>query len=84
MGHALGGVSISYLMEKFGPERITKAMFVAAIMPKNNQSFFEASIVVCSRYLTFLAIQYSAIIFLSARRCHHPLLFESFLHTISC
>ncbi|OAE23704.1 hypothetical protein AXG93_2253s1150 [Marchantia polymorpha subsp. ruderalis] len=45
MGHSLGGVSISYLMEKFGPEKITKAMFVAAVMPKNNQSFFEASIV---------------------------------------
>ncbi|KAG6544843.1 hypothetical protein Mapa_013533 [Marchantia paleacea] len=45
LGHSLGGVSVSYLMEKFGPEKITKAMFLASIMPKNNQSFFEASIV---------------------------------------
>ncbi|BBN07759.1 hypothetical protein MPTK1_4g06230 [Marchantia polymorpha subsp. ruderalis] len=37
VGHSLGGVSISYAMEMF-PHKIIKAIYVTAIMPKNNQS----------------------------------------------
>ncbi|KAG6556804.1 hypothetical protein Mapa_001750 [Marchantia paleacea] len=37
VGHSLGGVSISYAMEQH-PEKISKAIFVAAFMPSNNQS----------------------------------------------
>ncbi|KAL3700131.1 hypothetical protein R1sor_018153 [Riccia sorocarpa] len=37
VGHSLGGVSISYSMEKF-PEKISKAVYVAAILQGNNES----------------------------------------------
>ncbi|KAL2610408.1 hypothetical protein R1flu_028981 [Riccia fluitans] len=40
VGHSLGGVSISYSMEKF-PEKISKAVYVAAILQGNNESAVE-------------------------------------------
>ncbi|OAE24834.1 hypothetical protein AXG93_4242s1060 [Marchantia polymorpha subsp. ruderalis] len=40
VGHSLGGTSISYAMEQH-PEKISKAIFVSAFMPSNNQSGME-------------------------------------------
>ncbi|CAM6081905.1 unnamed protein product [Calypogeia fissa] len=37
VGHSLGGISISYAMEQF-PDKVSKAIFLAAAMPLNNQS----------------------------------------------
>ncbi|KAL3684498.1 hypothetical protein R1sor_002520 [Riccia sorocarpa] len=37
VGHSLGGVSISFAMELL-PEKVSKAVFVTACMPGNNQS----------------------------------------------
>ncbi|KAL3684499.1 hypothetical protein R1sor_002521 [Riccia sorocarpa] len=37
VGHSLGGISISFAMELL-PQKISKAVFVTACMPRNNQS----------------------------------------------
>ncbi|CAK9216788.1 unnamed protein product [Sphagnum jensenii] len=42
LGHSMGGGSISFAMEKFGPSKISKAVFLAAIMPTNGQTFFTS------------------------------------------
>ncbi|KAI5082944.1 hypothetical protein GOP47_0002687 [Adiantum capillus-veneris] len=43
VGHSLGGSSISYAMELFS-EKIEKAIFLAALMPSNNQTFVPADV----------------------------------------
>lgn len=41
VGHDIGGACISYAMEMF-PLKISKAVFLAAAMPTNGQSTFDA------------------------------------------
>ncbi|MCO5556739.1 hypothetical protein L7F22_010291 [Adiantum nelumboides] len=43
VGHSLGGSSISYAMELFS-EKIEKAVFVAAVMPTDNQTFIPTDV----------------------------------------
>ncbi|KAL3685156.1 hypothetical protein R1sor_003178 [Riccia sorocarpa] len=40
VGHSLGGVSISFAMELL-PQKVSKAVFVTACMPRNNQSALD-------------------------------------------
>ncbi|KAL3693076.1 hypothetical protein R1sor_006727 [Riccia sorocarpa] len=41
MGHSLGGITVSYAMEKL-PNKIRKAVFLVSRMPLNNQSFITS------------------------------------------
>lgn len=40
MGHDFGGACISHVMELF-PQKISKAVFVAAVMPTSGQSTLD-------------------------------------------
>eukprot|EP00253_Pinus_taeda_P006561 PITA_06561 len=42
VGHSLGGCPLSYAMEMY-PTKISKAIFVSAFTPRNNQSFLSSS-----------------------------------------
>eukprot|EP00253_Pinus_taeda_P002469 PITA_02469 len=42
VGHSLGGCPLSYAMEMY-PTKISKAIFVSAFTPRNNQSFLSSA-----------------------------------------
>lgn len=49
VGHSFGGLSVSLAMEKF-PEKISVAVFTAAVMPCiANPKFFISEVVVCAQ-----------------------------------
>eukprot|EP00252_Welwitschia_mirabilis_P005936 TRINITY_DN16529_c0_g1_i2.p1 TRINITY_DN16529_c0_g1~~TRINITY_DN16529_c0_g1_i2.p1 ORF type:complete len:200 (+),score=24.46 TRINITY_DN16529_c0_g1_i2:60-602(+) len=42
VGHSMAGCVVTYAMEKY-PSKISKAVFIAAFTPRNNQSFFSSA-----------------------------------------
>ncbi|KAK4280316.1 hypothetical protein QN277_011955 [Acacia crassicarpa] len=67
VGHDIGGSGISYAMELF-PSKISKAVFLAAAMPTNGQSTFDA----ISQQAGSNDLMQQAQIFLYANGIDHP------------
>jgi hypothetical protein len=42
VGHSLAGCPLSYAMEMY-PSKISKAIFIAAFTPRNNQTFLSSA-----------------------------------------